>query len=130
MKLAQVYKQFPKQSDCIRHLERVFWNDKPKCPYCNSFNPAALPKENRYHCNVCKSSFSVTARTLFHKTKIDLQKWFVAISTYMTSKDKTSVRKLAEEIGVTKDTAWLMNNRLKTAYLENKELLEKIINIK
>lgn len=65
MNIIQVYKQFPTQQDCIKHLEKIRWNNIPVYPYCNSKNQSPLPKEQRYHCNNCKTTFSVTVHTIF-----------------------------------------------------------------
>src|SRR5580704_17986571 len=108
MNIIQVYKQFPTTSDCIKHLENVRWNGVPVCPYCKSTKQTPRPKEQRYHCNNCNTSYSVTVGTIFHKTKVDLQKWFVAISLVLNAKKGISARQMGRDIGVTKDTAWYM----------------------
>lgn len=109
--LNDIYKKYNNKKDCIIALEKALWNSIPKCPYCSNYRHyTELPKENRYHCNVCKCSFSVTVQTMFHKTKIDLQKWF-----YTILHNNKSVRQLAREIGVTKDTASYMIKRIKLA---------------
>ena len=58
---------------------------------------------------------------MFHKTKVDLQKWFFAIN-----QNHLSVRKLAAEINVTKDTASFMLIRIRKAIRENSELIQKL----
>jgi transposase-like protein len=80
-----------------------------------------MPKELRYHCNVCKCSFSVTVRTVFHKTKVDLQKWFFAIK-----QSDLSVRKLAAEINVDKNTANFIQSRIKVALESNPTLIKTL----
>ena len=127
MNIIQIYKQFPTQLDCIKHLEKVRWNNEPVCPYCKSKNQTPAPKENRYHCNNCNTSFSVTVGTIFHKTKCDLQKWFLAISLTLNAKKGISARQLSRDIEVTKDTAWYMLMRIRKAFVEYGELLEGII---
>lgn len=127
MNIIQVYKQFPTQADCIKHLEKVRWHNEPVCPYCNSKNQTPLPKEQRYHCNNCNTTFSVTVQTIFHKTKCDLQKWFLAISLTLNAKKGISARQLARDIEVTKDTAWYMLMRIRKAFVEYGEMLEGII---
>lgn len=128
MNIIQVYKQFPTQKDCIHHLEKVRWNNEPVCPYCNSKNQSPLPKEQRYHCNNCNTTFSVLVQTIFHKTKCDLQKWFLAISLVLNAKKGLSARQLARDIEVTKDTAWFMLMRIRKSFADNEgELLEGII---
>ena len=125
MNIIQVYKQFPTQEDCITHLEKVRWNGKPKCPYCKSLR--VTPNEHRYHCNACNTSFSVTVGTIFHKTKVDFQKWFLAISLVLNAKKGISARQLARDIEVNKNTAWYMLMRIRKAMREYGDLLEGII---
>ncbi|WP_051416591.1 transposase [Asinibacterium sp. OR53] len=125
MELEILYNKFKTQEDCIKLLEKILWDDKPKCPYCSSKNKTAMPRESRYHCGNCRSSYSVTARTIFHKTKVDLQKWFVAIP--LITKDKISARQLAKAIHVTKDTACFMANRIKIANQESPEFIKHFI---
>lgn len=127
MNIVQVYKQFPTHQDCINHLEQVRWNGEPTCPYCNSKNQSPLPKEKRYHCNTCNTSFSVTVGTIFHKTKIDLQKWFVAISLVLNAKKGYSARQLGRDIDVTKDTAWRVFMQIRRAFVDDKELMTGIV---
>ncbi len=127
MNIIQIYRTFPKQQDCINHLEKVRWNDKPKCPYCKSTNQTSMPKENRYHCNNCNTSFSVMVGTIFENTKLDFQKWFLAISLMLNAKKGISARQLARDIEVTKDTAWFMMMRIRKIMIENNELLKGII---
>ena len=87
-----------------------------------------MPKEHRYHCNMCHSSYSVTVRTPFHKTKVDLQKWFMAIPKVIIC--RISARQLARDIIVTKDTACFMVNRIKVAQLERPDIINQFLNQK
>ena len=127
MNIIQIYKQFPTQEDCLKKLEDVRWGGTPVCPYCKSTNQTPVPKEGRFHCNSCNASFSVTVGTVFHKTKLDLQKWFLAISLTLNAKKGISARQLSRDIEVNKDTAWSMMMRIRTAFSEQPELIEGII---
>lgn len=127
MNIVQVYKQFPTQLDCIKHLEKARWNDVPTCPYCGSVKQSPLKNTTRYKCNTCRTSFSVTVGTIFHKTKMDLQKWFVAISLVLNAKKGYSARQLARDIEVTKDTSWYVFMRIRRALTEDQELMTGII---
>jgi len=82
-----------------------------------------MPKEQRYHCNNCKCSYSVTTRTMFHKSKVDLQKWFFAIE-----QNHLSIRQLAKQITVAKDTASYMLFRIRKALKENPDFLNHFKN--
>lgn len=127
MNIIQIYKMFPAQEDCLNHIENVRWGNKPICPYCESPNHSKMPKENRYHCNKCNTSFSVTVSTIFHNTKLPLQKWFLAISIILNAKKGVASRQLARDIEVTKDTAWRMQMQIRKAMGQYKELLQGII---
>lgn len=127
MNIIQVYKQYPTQESCLKHLEAVRWNGKPQCPYCKSLKVTALAKEQRFHCNTCNTSFSVTVQTIFHKTKMDLQRWFLAIALVVNAKKGISARQLARDIEVNKNTAWRVLMQIRQAMADNGALLEGII---
>lgn len=115
------------QEDCIVLLEQFRWGGQPRCPYCSSIKAAQIKRENRYHCNDCFTSYSVTVGTLFHRTHVRLDKWFQAIGLVFKRSPNISVRQLAGEINVDKNTAAYMINRIKSATREDLELLEKIL---
>ena len=71
--------------DCIDYLERLRWEGSPECPHCESIevrrrNEQETGRIGRWNCHNCYATFKVTHGTLFHGTKIALQKWFVAIA--------------------------------------------------
>ena len=129
MNIIQAYKKFPTRADCLEHLEQVRWDGKPKCPYCNSLRVTKVLKIQRYHCNACNTSFSITVRTIFHKTKIDFQKWFLAISLVLNARKNISARQLAQNIEVNKNTAWLMLMRIRKAMRDQGDLLQGFVEI-
>ena len=121
------YKIFPKKEDCTRFIEKIRWRNKPVCPYCSSHRITPMKKEFRYHCNTCNISFSVTVKTLFHNTRIPLQKWFAAIEIFIQNEKPISVRKLADALDVNKDTAWTMTTRIKKAGIEYSDFFTKLV---
>jgi transposase-like protein len=127
MTLEDIYNQFPNKNDCINHLEKLRWGEIPICPYCNSKHFTELKEDNRYHCNTCNTSYSVTVNTMFHKTKIDLQKWFYAIHLIINNEKKISSRELAKKIKTTKDTAWRILNEVKNSLIKQDDLIYKIL---
>ncbi len=128
MNLIQIYKEFPTHEKCIDHLERVRWENNPKCPYCNSTKQTPLKEtQQRYHCNTCNTSYSVTVGTIFHDTKLDLQKWFLAITLILNAKKGISSRQLARDLETRPNTAWRMQMQIRKAMIENGDLLEGII---
>ena len=127
MNIVQIYKTFPTKQDCINHLEIVRWNNEPVCPYCKSKNQTKRKNTNRYQCNNCNTSYSVLVDTIFENTKLDLQRWFLAVSLVLNAKKGISSRQLARDIDVTKDTAWYMMMRIRKAIPTSGDLLEGII---
>ena len=125
--IADVYKSFPTKEDCIRYIEKIRWSNKPVCPHCGSHRISSMKREFRYHCNACNVSFSVTVKTLFHNTRIPLQKWFAAIEIFIQNEKIISVRKLAQALDINKDTAWTMISRIKTAGAEYGDLFTRLI---
>ncbi|MFC1837882.1 transposase [Thermodesulfobacteriota bacterium] len=127
--IASIYEQFPTNDDCITHLENVRWGDKPRCPYCESLSVKQLPKTRRYHCNTCRTSFSVTVGTIFHRTHLPLQKWFLAISLFLNAKKRLSARQLSRDLKINKDTAWRMAMKIREAMKDSlqRDLLTGIV---
>jgi len=127
MNIVEIYRRFPKESDCIEYLEKTRWKDNPVCPYCQSKHTTPMQQEYRHHCNTCNTTFSVTVRTIFHQSHLPLQKWFLAISLVLNAKKGISARQLARDIEVNKDTAWSMSMRIRRAMIDDRELLTGII---
>lgn len=116
--------------DCRALLEEIRWQGTPRCPYCGSTNSTSIKKENRHHCNSCFNSYSVTIGTIFHGSHVPLSKWFKAIYLYLDTSltPKTlSVRSLAKEIRVDKDTASSMLKRIRFCIQNNPALLISIL---
>lgn len=127
MDLNKIYKMFPTRERCVKHLERIIWNNKPICPHCNSNRQTAILNENRYHCNNCTMSYSVTVGTIFHRSKCDLQKWFAAIYYVLRVNKHVTARQLAIEIKVTKDTALSISDKIRKVFIKDAEFLNRII---
>jgi transposase-like protein len=128
MKLRDIYKKFPTQNDCLSCLEEIRWASIPVCPTCGLTKFSPLKEKHKYHCNLCNRTFTVTAKTIFHKTKIDLQKWFYAIDVTINPALDLSARELAEQIEVTKDTAWAMQKKIKSNLTTSPQILFSIDN--
>lgn len=129
MNIVSIYRQFPTEADCIAHLERIRWNDKPTCPYCQSRSSSPYPKESRHHCNNCNTTYKVTVGTIFHHTHLPLQKWFLAITLILNAKKGIAARQLARDLEVNKNTAWYLAMRIRNAMTEStqRELLQGLV---
>ena len=124
MNLIEVMERFPNQESCIEHLERIRWGDKPVCPHCGCVEVKQKKEDGvgrvgRYNCSACKASFKVTQGTMFHGTKIPLQKWFLAISLILNAKKSLSSCQLARDLDLNQKTAWYIQTRIR-AEMANK----------
>ena len=129
MNIIEVFQRFPDQDSCFAHLENVRWPDGPICPYCKSNRVTPMPKERRHHCNNCMTSFSVTVGTIFHKTHLPIQKWFLAVSLILNAKKGVSARQLSRDLKVNKDTAWRISMKIREAMMQkwHRDLLNGIV---
>lgn len=119
MNIVEIFKRFPTQEDCIAHLEMARWNGKPTCPYCGSSRTA--PNQHRHRCYACKTGFSVTVGTIFHRTHLPLQKWFLAISLILNAKKGISALQLSRDLDVNKNTAWRISMQIRKAMTQSEQ---------
>ena len=131
MNLLTIFSRFPDQEACIEYLERVRWGNAAHCPHCGSVNVARkidTGRVGRWNCHGCTSSFNVLSRTIFEKTRIPLQKWFLAIGILLNAKKSVSSCQLARDLDMNQKSAWFMQQRIRAAMLtEEGKLLQGII---
>ena len=118
MNLIEVMERFPDQESCIDHLERIRWRGIPVCPFCGCIEVKRKKEDGvgrvgRFHCSACKASFKVTHGTVFHGTKIPLQKWFLAISLILNAKKGLSSYQLQRDLDLNQKTAWYILTRIR-----------------
>ena len=130
MDLIKVFQRYPDHEACIEHLERVRWGDVPACPLCGSVTVARKAdgdRIGRWNCHGCKSSFNALSGTIFQKTKVPLQKWFLAISLVLNAKKSLSSYQLARDLDLNQKTAWYMAMRIREAMADEEVLLSGIV---
>ena len=116
MNLFTTFTRYPTHELCIEHLEAVRWPADANCPHCGGSH-VARKQENyrvgRWNCHDCKSSFNVLSGTIFEKTKIPLQKWFLGIALIVNAKKSLSSCQLARDLDITQQSAWYMQQRVR-----------------
>lgn len=127
MNLSDLHQQFNSQSKCFAYLEKLRWNRKVICPYCNSRKTYRLKKEKRHHCKACKRNFSVLVGTIFEHTRLSLPLWFQLIFLMTTSKRGISAKNLMRNIGIPYKTAWYSAMRVRCAMINNCNVLQDIV---
>ena len=82
--------QFGAEERCIEHLAGLRWPGGFVCSGCGGRQAWRLKARPRvYECGTCHRQESVTAGTVFHRTRTDLSKWFLA--AYLMGRDKRGV---------------------------------------
>ncbi len=118
MNLLEVFRRFPTQESCIEHLEDVRWGDTPACPLCGSLDVARKDENTRvgrWNCHDCRASFNVLSGTIFCKTRIPLQKWFLAIALMVNAKKSLSCHQLGRDLDLTHQSALYVQQRIRAA---------------
>ena len=118
MNILSVMVRYPDQYACIAHLEAVRWGDTPACPLCGSVKVARKrdgKRVGRWNCHDCKASFNVLSGTVMQKTKIPLQKWFLAIGLMVNAKKSLSSCQMARDLDMTQMSAWYLMQRIRSA---------------
>ena len=114
--ILDLIKTFPDEQSCINHLESLRWVNgfivSPFMPSSKVYKCA----NNRYRCKETGKYFNVKTSTLFDNSKIELQKWFLAIWLVTSHKKGISSIQLSKDIGVTQKTAWFMLQRIRNCF--------------
>lgn len=104
---------FRTDADCLDYLEWLRWPDGFNCPDCG--HSGWRLGDGRFMCSACGARTSVTAGTIFDRTRTPLTVWFTACWHFATAKDGVSALSLKRvlEIG-SYQTAWAMLHRFRS----------------
>ena len=105
---------FRTDADCLDYLEWLRWPAGFACADCGHDGGWRLG-DGRFRCSGCGGRSSVTAGTIFDRTRTPLTVWFNACWLFATGKDGISALSLKRtlEIG-SYQTAWAMLHRLRS----------------
>jgi transposase-like protein len=112
--------QFGEEAQCAEQLTRQRWPEGFRCPRCEGSTRGYIASRRVHECKLCGYQCSVTAGTIFHKTRTPLTSWFWAIYRMSHDKKGISAVQLMKEIGVSYTTAWLMQHKIRKA-MENRD---------
>ena len=105
---------FRTDGDCLDYLEWLRWPAGFACERCGQIGGWRLG-DGRVKCAGCHARTSVTAGTIFDRTRTPLTVWFTACWLFATGKDGISALSVQRtlEIG-SYQTAWAMLHRLRS----------------
>lgn len=114
--LIEFQKTFTSDEACAEHLRRIRWADGFLCPRCGYGQAWYVHTRQVLDCKGCRAKTSVTAGTIFHKTRTPLLKWYWLIYRMATDKVGLSVAAMQRILDIRDyKTAWLMAHKVRKA---------------
>jgi len=127
--ILELLQSFPDEQSCINHLEELRWNGYVVSPF-DATSKVYKCKGGKFKCKNTGKYFNVRTGTLFDNTKIELQKWFLAIWLVTSHKKGISSMQLARDLAVTQKTAWFMLQRIRKCFdIENNNDLDNDVEV-
>lgn len=116
LSLLDLQKKFPNEKSCWNYFVKLRWPDGFICPSCQHTKGCFKAPRKVFECYGCKRQVSVTAGTIFHKSRVPLKKWFWCIFFMATSKKGVSMLYLQRQLGIgSYRTVWLMGHKVRKA---------------
>jgi transposase-like protein len=107
---------FGSEEACLSYLEGLRWPGGFVCPSCASAAPAYRSSRSRLMCRECGRQSTVTAGTIFDKTRTPLRVWLAAAWYLTNQKQGVSALGLQRVLGLgSYETAWAMLHRFRRA---------------
>lgn len=107
---------FHDEESCLEYLEKMRWQLGFSCPRCGATKVPYRASRGRIVCCACRHQSTVTAGTLFEKTRTPLSSWFAAVWYITNQKSGVSALGLQSLLGLgSYQTAWTMLHRLRRA---------------
>jgi ribosomal protein L37AE/L43A len=123
--------RFTSEDECYKYLVSMRFPNGFVCSHCSSTEAGLVITRDLWQCKGCRIQVSVTAGTMFHRTRTPLQYWFWAI--FLVAKDKRghSALQLSKELNIRYDQAWLMIHKIRSAmaYRDRLYRLDGIVEI-
>ena len=92
---------------------KLRWGSTIYCPRCASIHIYNKEAGKRHICADCGYRFSDTSNTIFHSSKLSLDKWLVAIYMFCNQSKGVSSYNLSRMIGVSQPSCWGMLKKLR-----------------
>ena len=107
---------FTDELACRRYIARRRWPDGFECAQCGGKAQPWTTARGYLHCRQCGSETSVTAGTIFERTRTPLKTWFAAMWFVTSQKDGASALGLKRVLGLgSYQTAWTWLHKMRHA---------------
>lgn len=118
-------KIYPDKESCYEFLAELKWSKGYHCRKCSSDHYFSGHILHSRRCSKCGYEESVTTYTIFHNTRIPINKAFYMIFLIYSSKGKISSHKLSELLSIRQSTCWTFGTRIKKVMDDRKKTLKK-----
>jgi transposase-like protein len=112
-------KMFPDETACSDFLVNLRWPNGFICPKCKANSIPWNLSRGRLGCPICRHQTSVSAGTIFDKTRTPLTTWFDAAWHVTTAKNGMSAKTLERTMGISYRVAWTMLQRFRVAMVHS-----------
>lgn len=107
---------FPTDAECFDYLAKLRWPEGFVCPRCASDAEAWRTSDRLWMCRACGRQTSVTAGTIFDRTRSPLRMWFSAAWYITSQKTGVSAQGLQRVLGLRSyETAWAWMHKFRRA---------------
>lgn len=108
--------RFASEESCHAYLVRQRWPDGFRCPACGHDKAWELSRRRLLECHACHRQVSVTAGTIFHRSRKPLRLWFKAMLLMTSQRPGISALSLMRQLGLPSyQTAWTWLQKLRRA---------------
>ena len=122
---------FHTEQACLDYLQKLRWPHEFVCPRCGVISAPVKTSRNRLVCQSCKHQASVTAGTIFDKTRTPLKVWLAAAWYITNQKQGVSALGLQRVLGLgSYQTAWTMLHRFRRAMVRpGRDMLNGLVEV-
>lgn len=109
---------FPDNAACAAYIAKLRWPQGFVCPACKTNATPWPASRGRLSCPLCRHLTTVSAGTIFDKTRTPLTTWFEAAWHVSTAKNGMSAKTLERTLGTKYRVAWTMLHRFRVAMVD------------
>jgi len=114
LSLLAFQKRFRTEEACQKHLFELRWPQGYRSPRGQHGQAYFHRTRHLYACKACGYQASLTAATIFHKTRTPLRKWFWMIFLMGRQKSGASMLSLQRILEIrTYKTVWVMGHKIR-----------------
>src|SRR5690606_11878338 len=114
--LVELLERGPDEAAGVEVLRGLRWPDGFRCPGCGGTESVRIRTRRLEQCRACRYQASITAGTIFHRTRKPLRLWFLALFFVARHKQGISALQLQKDLGLgSYQTAWAWFHKVRSA---------------